>query len=1034
MFKASLIFITLLFTGFLHGQQSTIIFDHFGLSAGFNSREAMDIVTTANGMVWVSSNDGLARFDSKRFKFYKHIDGDTLSLSNNYCQALATDKRGLIWVQSDDHLDVFNPYTERFSHVTLTHSNGKKNLVYPRRFAYDSTSDIMWIGTAKGLYYSKQGSLSLQSISVLSSEKLLSNAPIGAMVLDGSQFLWVTVGNQIIRLNLRNGGTEKFMLPGKVDGFLNDPKVVGFLSAYLDENKMLWLGTWLKGLVSFHTQSHTFHQYCFRDYTREENTISDIIQTKEQGQEQILWLTTTGYGLATFDMGSKNFTSYHSPVTNDPFGINGTTYGMYADGKNGLWIGSPSGLHRYDYSKQVFKTIDVSSIEKGTQLLPVSSMAIQKNDNNLDEVLWFYVPYRGGYLYDLGKQKMKPLPSKVAACINMPAEFLGFFIDAKNILWISTSNDGLIGYDILKDAIIFRVSKPFNESKKWVWSFFEDSRKQLWIGSLNGLYVMDSSRKNIVAVDAVNKNLERNELAKVIVEITEDETGNIWFTADGTDKKIACIGKLNPENNQLQFVYNEKTQQSINHNPIELGSIVHNGKGKVFASFNGEGIAWFNSKQLDSIPHFLTTDNGLGSNWTNGLLADKNGNIWCSTSFGFSCYKDAKSNFTNYNYTSYALDNTQGPYMYLSSQSGVVYVSQSNAIRYFNTSISNAAIEKEQLVFLEMKVHNKPFNPSGKLFSNGDIIHLTHQQDMVSIEFALLSYTNSADNRYSWMLEGWDKDWTTSNNNIAAYNNLEPGTYTLWVKAANSAGEWTKEPIQLTLVIAYPFYRTWWFISLGILFVAGLIYWYVQRRIERIKEKYQLRNKIAADLHDEIGSTLTSINILSNVSQQAMEQQPLQAKEMLQQISAQSKNIQQSMSDIVWSIRPDNDKVEDLVTRMREYAAQTLEHLDIDAAIEANDELAAKTLPMQHRKELLLIYKEAINNIAKHAGATRVSVSLTNGNKYLQLSIADNGKWKGATTGTGTRSMKARAVAMGGTLTIVPSDTGTEVVANIPVT
>jgi signal transduction histidine kinase len=217
------------------------------------------------------------------------------------------------------------------------------------------------------------------------------------------------------------------------------------------------------------------------------------------------------------------------------------------------------------------------------------------------------------------------------------------------------------------------------------------------------------------------------------------------------------------------------------------------------------------------------------------------------------------------------------------------------------------------------------------------------------------------------------------------------------------------------------------------LVLAGLVYVLVQQRIKRLQEKYQLRNKIAADLHDEIGSTLTSINILSNVSQQAMEQQPQQAKEMLQQISAQSKTIQQSMSDIVWSIRPDNEKVEDLVTRMREYAAQTLEHLDINATIDTDDELSGKILPMQYRKELLLIYKEAINNIAKHADATRVAVSLKNGNRYIQLRIADNGTWKGETTGTGTRSMKERAIAMGGTLEITPSANGTEVKAIIPV-
>ena len=118
---------------------------------------------------------------------------------------------------------------------------------------------------------------------------------------------------------------------------------------------------------------------------------------------------------------------------------------------------------------------------------------------------------------------------------------------------------------------------------------------------------------------------------------------------------------------------------------------------------------------------------------------------------------------------------------------------------------------------------------------------------------------------------------------------------------------------------------------------------------------------------------------------------------------------------------------------MREYAGQTLEHLDIATTIESDDELAAKTLPMQHRKELLLIYKEAINNIAKHAGAKRVSITLKNGHLHIILCIADDGIWKGHTSGTGIRSMKARAATLGGKIEILNSEKGTKVMAIIPV-
>ena len=226
------------------------------------------------------------------------------------------------------------------------------------------------------------------------------------------------------------------------------------------------------------------------------------------------------------------------------------------------------------------------------------------------------------------------------------------------------------------------------------------------------------------------------------------------------------------------------------------------------------------------------------------------------------------------------------------------------------------------------------------------------------------------------------------------------------------------------------------FTGLGLVSMLALLVinrFKLKKKIQQQNEMLAIRNNISQNLHDEIGSTLTSINILSNVSQKAIDSQPQQAREMLHEIAEQSKMIQQNMSDIVWSIRPENEKVEDLITRMREYAAQTLEQLNVSATVNAADELATKTLPMQYRKELLLIYKEAISNIVKHANATSVIVNLENTRNQVHLSIADNGTWKGSTSGTGTRSMKARAESLGGTLQILTLPTGTTVQATVPI-
>jgi two-component system, NarL family, sensor histidine kinase UhpB len=207
----------------------------------------------------------------------------------------------------------------------------------------------------------------------------------------------------------------------------------------------------------------------------------------------------------------------------------------------------------------------------------------------------------------------------------------------------------------------------------------------------------------------------------------------------------------------------------------------------------------------------------------------------------------------------------------------------------------------------------------------------------------------------------------------------------------------------------------------------------LKKKLEQQTALLEIRNNISKDLHDEIGSTLTSISILSNVSELALEKQPAQAKEMIHQIALQSKTIQQNMSDIVWSIRAENDSVENLTTRIREYAAQTLEPLNIHSLISMDENILTQKLPMRYRKEILLICKEAINNIAKHSGANKAALVIKRVKQDIVLHIDDNGSWKGASSGTGTKSMRERAASILGKLDISNTVSGTSINAIIPI-
>lgn len=195
----------------------------------------------------------------------------------------------------------------------------------------------------------------------------------------------------------------------------------------------------------------------------------------------------------------------------------------------------------------------------------------------------------------------------------------------------------------------------------------------------------------------------------------------------------------------------------------------------------------------------------------------------------------------------------------------------------------------------------------------------------------------------------------------------------------------------------------------------------LKKKLEQQKELEKIRNDIARDLHDDIGSTLTSINILSKVSQNNLARDINKSATILENITEQSEQMQQAMSDIVWTIRPDNDKLENMVVRMREYVSHTLECKNIDVIFDVDKDILQQTLAMEQRRDFFLVFKEAVNNAAKYAQATAVAIRLTRENNNLQLTVSDNGKGfdtSRVTSTNGLRSMRERSTALGATLQI----------------
>jgi signal transduction histidine kinase len=222
--------------------------------------------------------------------------------------------------------------------------------------------------------------------------------------------------------------------------------------------------------------------------------------------------------------------------------------------------------------------------------------------------------------------------------------------------------------------------------------------------------------------------------------------------------------------------------------------------------------------------------------------------------------------------------------------------------------------------------------------------------------------------------------------------------------------------------------------------MAGLLYYLHHLRIQRLLHVEKVRTRLARDLHDDMGSTLSTINILSNMALKKADSDHKTAKEYMSRISNNSSRMMEAMDDIVWSINPVNDNMRKVAARMKEFAGNSLEAQDINYIFHIDEDAKDLGFDMETRRGIFLIFKEAINNILKYAQATEVSISMQVQKKWFVITIADNGigfdpnKQVAAHRGNGLKNMHKRAEGMnGGKLNIETAlGKGTTLLLKIP--
>jgi len=314
---------------------------------------------------------------------------------------------------------------------------------------------------------------------------------------------------------------------------------------------------------------------------------------------------------------------------------------------------------------------------------------------------------------------------------------------------------------------------------------------------------------------------------------------------------------------------------------------------------------------------------------------------------------------------------------------------------------------------------------------------LSHRENTVSFIVNSLEYSAPENNFVKYKLEGVDHDWVTAaSGSLARYPNLRAGTFSFKVQAANSDGVYSEDVRELVITITPPFYKTWWFISLVALTTLGLIIYIMYLNFSKKLELQNVRLRLYENLHDEVGSRLTSIVFMAEEVAQNNGHNP-----KLQQISKVAKSIVGNMRRLVWATDPDNDTMQSLVQKIRMDKSMILDD-KIDFHLDLDPKLSDMSLQGEIRYQITSVISEALNNISKYAEAKNVFILIGMQDNDLHLRIRDDGIGfnpeeskvdKVRSSGYGLGNMNKRIDRVNGTLTISSQPgKGTTIDARIP--
>jgi signal transduction histidine kinase/streptogramin lyase len=989
----------LLITAGLNAQGFDYMFNRITTDDGMGLRvnNIYSIYQDAKGFVWIGNSFGLQRFDGSKFVTFDPAGTKPHPMPSVAIHKILPAPGNALWLGAygAKQFGIFYPSTFRYENIRLNTSQP-----LPSRAEFNMWQDAYGNTYINILRYGKI--LMYDSVK----KEFNENSPLNKIPAGWETLLnvfhdavkkqyWITTNHGLCVSDEQSKQMWSGINNPQQLALLNHPKLIGDVTQfYIDAQRRHWVFNWT-GVQNFH---------CFDSSGRNElkdtmglngvNTSYAELNSFYETNNGTLWI----YGLANLYAKDKNknrFTLYRNQSV-DNSGIRYENINQVYEDRDGvIWMATDEGIYY------------TAPGNNGVVNLFLSNRPGKYNVTDILELKSgeYWLSTWGEAVLTLTKN-FQPYPSPLYK--NVPiADYIKYVSYRQVWAMHQQSTTGKVFLGCQRGQLMI-----FDTATQQTQYLHPQEMHQSTIRYItqtkNGEVLFGTQGGRLIKYDGISfKVMQDLGAGTIIYKILVDDEGLIWL---GTQDM--GIYAIHPATGAVVQHYTEEKNKIFSASCKDIEQL---NSDLIVCATTALTIINKKTKQVETI----TANEGLPSNSVQRIRSDADGFLWMITDNGLCRYDYKLKLFTTYGKSDgVLLANVAKKADYLCSEKFLMFAGV-NSLLFFQPDAFKTNRPTPDVMITDFFLGDS-YQLLDSLQALPEIVLQPEQNDF-TITFACLDFKNRNKYTYYYQMKGLSNEWIRSDDRSMIFTGLAPGHYIFRVKALNVEGVESKSISELRIYIKPPFWRTAWFLSTLLTIIAMIAYAMHRLRIKRILAVEKIRNRVARDLHDDMGSTLSTINILSSMAKAKLNSDSVKTEEYINKISDNSQRMMEAMDDIVWAIKPSNDSMQKVVGRMREFATNVFEAKDIELDFKADEAVNEVKINMEARRDFFLIFKEAVNNAAKYSKCNKATVHVFVEGKKLMLIVKDNGigfDVKAADSGNGLGNMYKRADALKGKLTL----------------